>query len=312
MCKGKVSVVLIIMGVLLLTTPQASVAAWYDEPMANAISLGCFEPGVNPEATASRYDLVEALWRLDGKPMVEPNIHFKDVTEHQVAITWATENGIIQGYDNDHFGGNDSLTREQMSLIFANYINGVGIIGYPIAPNPTNLSKFTDANLISDWAIDSLSILVEVGMLKGNSNGTLNPKGTLTIAELASLILQRGYYYPAGEPLNPNIPNSPIIPPAPTSPTSSSSSYDPVLLAVKSYGDSKGWETDIWPACGTYNVSLHKANWSFLFFYRGPEFGCYTLIGFDPRSMTENDDPQIDLDIYSAEEASIIDRKSVV
>ena len=173
----KVSVVLIIMGVLLLTTPQASVAAWYDEPMANAISLGCFEPGVNPEATASRYDLVEALWRLDGKPMAEPNIHFKDVTEHQVAVTWATENGIIKGYDDDHFGGNDSLTREQMSLIFANYINGVGIIGYPIAPNPTNLSKFTDANLISDWAIDSLSILVEVGMLKGNSNGTLNQIG---------------------------------------------------------------------------------------------------------------------------------------
>lgn len=309
MRKGKVSVVLIIMGVLLLTTPQASVAAWYDEPMANAISLGCFEPGVNPEATASRYDLVEALWRLDGKPMVEPNIHFKDVTEHQVAITWATENGIIQGYDDDHFGGNDSLTREQMSLIFANYINGVGIIGYPIAPNPANLSRFTDANLISDWAVDSLSILVEVGMLKGNSNGTLNPKGTLTIAELASLILQRGYYYPAGEPLNPNIPNSPIIPPAPTSPTSS---YMDTILAVQNYGISKGWETDIWPAYGSYTLSLDNPEWCLLFFYNGPEFGNFGFAGWSQHTAKDIDDPSMDLDIYSAEEAyPVIDKFSL-
>lgn len=309
MRKGKVSVVLIIMGVLLLTTPQASVAAWYDEPMANAISLGCFEPGVNPEAIASRYDLVEALWRLDGKPMVEPNIHFKDVTEHQVAITWATENGIIKGYDDDHFGGNDSLTREQMSLIFANYINGVGIIGYPIAPNPTNLSKFTDANLISDWAIDSLSILVEVGMLKGNSNGTLNPKGTLTIAELASLILQRGYYYPAGEPLNPNIPNSPIIPPAPTSPTSS---YMDTMQLIKDYATQLGWEAEFWPVCGYYTVSMENADWWLDFMYLGPENGFFGFTGFNLHTLTDIDDYYMDLKIYSAEEAyPVIDKFSL-
>lgn len=305
----KVSVVLIIMGVLLLTTPQASVAAWYDEPMANAISLGCFEPGVNPEATASRYDLVEALWRLDGKPMAEPNIHFKDVTEHQVAVTWATENGIIKGYDDDHFGGNDSLTREQMSLIFANYINGVGIIGYPIAPNLTNLSKFTDANLISDWAVDSLSILVEVGMLKGNSNGTLNPKGTLTIAELASLILQRGYYYPAGEPLNPNIPNSPIIPPAPTSPTSS---YMDTMQLIKDYATQLGWEAEFWPVCGYYTVSMENADWWLDFMYLGPENGFFGFTGFNLHTLTDIDDYYMDLKIYSAEEAyPVIDKFSL-
>lgn len=305
----KVSVVLIIMGVLLLTTPQASVAAWYDEPMANAISLGCFEPGVNPEATASRYDLVEALWRLDGKPMAEPNIHFKDVTEHQVAVTWATENGIIKGYNDDRFGGNDSLTREQMSLIFANYINGVGIIGYPIAPNPTNLSKFTDANLISDWAVDSLSILVEVGMLKGNSNGTLNPKGTLTIAELASLILQRGYYYPAGEPLNPNIPNSPIIPPAPTSPTSS---YMDTMQLIKDYATQLGWEAEFWPVCGYYTVSMENADWWLDFMYLGPENGFFGFTGFNLHTLTDIDDYYMDLKIYSAEEAyPVIDKFSL-
>lgn len=309
MRKGKVSVMLIIMGVLLLTTPQASVAAWYDEPMANAISLGCFEPGVNPEATASRYDLVEALWRLDGKPMAEPNIHFKDVTEHQVAVTWATENGIIKGYDDDHFGGNDSLTREQMSLIFANYINGVGIIGYPIAPNLTNLSKFTDANLISDWAVDSLSILVEVGMLKGNSNGTLNPKGTLTIAELASLILQRGYYYPAGEPLNPNIPNSPIIPPAPTSPTSS---YMNTILAVQDYAIQRGWTTELMPAFGYYALCLENREWWLGFMYLGPENGFFGFTGYRIETLTDIDDPYMDLKIYSAEEAyPVIDKFSL-
>lgn len=191
MRKGKVSVVLIIMGVLLLTTPQASVAAWYDEPMANAISLGCFEPGVNPEATASRYDIVEALWKLDGQTLSDFAIPYQDVDQHQLAIAWATEKGIVKGYSNDRFGGNDNVTREQMAVILGNYAKTYNVYATPHCPKSIDVIKgnFDDAYLVSDWAKQDLAWSYWVGLFVG-SNRTINPKGNLTIAELASLINQ--------------------------------------------------------------------------------------------------------------------------
>ena len=50
-----------------------------------------------------------------------------------------------------------------------------------------DLSTFTDGETVSDWAVPAVRWAVSEDILKG-SNGKLNPSGTASRAEVASLL----------------------------------------------------------------------------------------------------------------------------
>jgi hypothetical protein len=58
------------------------------------------------------------------------------------------------------------------------------------AGDTTNISVFTDANTISDYAVTAMKYVVGNGFIKGKTETTLNPANTATRAEMAT-ILQR-------------------------------------------------------------------------------------------------------------------------
>ena len=46
---------------------------------------------------------------------------------------------------------------------------------------------FTDVDLISSWAVESVKILDDLKIMQGNDNGAYNPKKVATRAEIATI-----------------------------------------------------------------------------------------------------------------------------
>ena len=53
-----------------------------------------------------------------------------------------------------------------------------------------DLGAFSDAGSIADYAQSHVAAMVAEGLIKGNADGTINPRGNTTRAE-AAVIMQR-------------------------------------------------------------------------------------------------------------------------
>lgn len=90
---------------------------------------------------------------------------------------WAVENGISDGSNMEN-----SLNREQLAVMLWNYA------GKP-APSG-NLSSFSDAYDTSDWAAQAMAWAVENGLISGMGDGSLDPQGLATRAQVATIMSQ--------------------------------------------------------------------------------------------------------------------------
>ena len=137
----------------------------------------------------TRAMLVTVLYRAEGKPAVTRNIPFADIDMNEYyadAVIWASTNGIVKGYDENTFGPDDNVTREQIAAILMRYAD------YKDLETTQNgdLSQFVDEELISDWARENVAWAVGAELINGRGNGILDPLGDATRAEVAA-ILQR-------------------------------------------------------------------------------------------------------------------------
>ncbi len=141
----------------------------------------------DPNSKMTRGMLVEILYRLEDKPVAASH-HFKDVasdTYYNSAISWALEAGIIKGKENNTFGPNDVVTREQLAMILYKYSNKEE---YLVQTIPS--ASAPDLSTVSNWAKDAMNWAVQKGILIGNEDGTLSPKAAATRAEV-SVVLMR-------------------------------------------------------------------------------------------------------------------------
>ncbi len=182
----------------LANTPFTDVYAkdWYASAVEytynKGIILGTSDTTFNPNTKLTRGMLVTILHRMEGKPTPKTQNKFSDVSKSQYyydAVVWATEKGIIHGYDNGKFGPDDTITRQDVAVILRNYTQYRGI-----NTNVTeNLGSFSDGNLVSDYAKSAMQWAVRTGTITGNNNGeSLTPHGKATRAETAGLMYK--YY----------------------------------------------------------------------------------------------------------------------
>ena len=151
------------------------------------LMLGTSKTTFSPYGTATRGMMATILWRMEGSPAPKGGNGFADVDAgkwYADAITWTAENGIFRGYDNNLFMPEDPITREQLAAIFYRYAD---FKGYDTSVKG-NLSKFKDADKISDYAETAMQWAVGSGLIKGRDNGTLDPQGTATRAEIAAML----------------------------------------------------------------------------------------------------------------------------
>ena len=151
------------------------------------LMLGTSKTTFSPYGTATRGMMATILWRMEGSPAPKGGNGFADVDAgkwYADAITWTAENGIFRGYDNNLFMPENPITREQLAAIFYRYAD---YKGYDTSVKG-NLSKFKDADKISDYAETAMQWAVGSGLIKGRDNGTLDPQGTATRAEIAAML----------------------------------------------------------------------------------------------------------------------------
>lgn len=144
--------------------------------------------GFSPNNNINRAQLVTVLYRMAGEPEVTGENPFTDVPDGQWytdAVLWAAENGITDGTSETTFSPNDALTREQMATFLYRFADfeteePIEITG--------DLSGYTDADLVADYAVDAMTWAVGEGVISGIGNNTLAPDNTASRAQMATVL----------------------------------------------------------------------------------------------------------------------------
>lgn len=167
--------------------------AWYHEgvdfAIENKLMVGTGADTFAPDATTTRAMVVTILYRLEGEPAVTKDIKFGDVpagTWYTDAVNWAAANGIVNGYGDGKFGPDDTITREQMAAILYRYAS---YKGYSVS-DLANLTGYTDAASVSEWASTAMRWAVAEGLIEGTSATTLSPSGDSTRAQVATILMR--------------------------------------------------------------------------------------------------------------------------
>lgn len=164
---------------------------WYTEAVDTAVSeslmVGTAQYHFSPAQSVTRAQIVTVLFRLSGDDAPEEASKFGDIPKdewYSDAVIWAEKNDIVAGYDDGLFHPNTEITREQTAAILLRYAK---YYGYDTTGR-TSLSSFTDGSKTSSYAKDAMSWAVNKGIFSGSTNNSLMPKGTLTRAQMASVI----------------------------------------------------------------------------------------------------------------------------
>ena len=154
----------------------------------NGMMSGTGDTTFSPDTTTTRGMIVTILHRMEGKPSAAGE-KFVDVAAGQYyadAVAWASANGIVSGYGNNLFGPNDPITREQMAAILYRYVQHKG---YDDAVKG-DVSTFADGNQVSSYAVKAMNWAVGVGMISGVGNNLLDPAGSATRAQVATILMR--------------------------------------------------------------------------------------------------------------------------
>ncbi|MCF2671215.1 S-layer homology domain-containing protein [Butyricicoccus pullicaecorum] len=155
----------------------ADIAAgsWIDTAVqyvyANGLMTGVSETEFAPSAATSRAMIWTILARRSGADTTG------GANWYEKGQQWAIENGISDGSN-----PSGSITREQLAVMLWR------TVGCPLGAG--DLSAFTDANTISDYAVTAMQWAIETGLMTGNGSGTLAPKAGATRAETAAMLMR--------------------------------------------------------------------------------------------------------------------------
>jgi hypothetical protein len=134
-----------------------------------------------PDNTITRAEFATVLVKAfqlasrDGKAFTDTAGHW---AEDYIAA--AVVNGIVSGYDDDTFGPDDLITREQMAVMI--------VKAAKLAP-AAGESQFADSGGISGWAQEAVVTATENGLMKGYPDNTFQPQGSATRAEAVTVIV---------------------------------------------------------------------------------------------------------------------------
>ncbi|MBQ3206179.1 MAG: S-layer homology domain-containing protein, partial [Peptococcaceae bacterium] len=172
--------------------------AWYHDGVHYCIErniMGGYGNGIfKPNAAVSRAMISAMLWNLEGSPVVNYALQYKDVPSdawYTEAVRWMVAEGLAGGYGNGIYAPEDELTREQLAAILQKYAQ---YKGYDMTKGATvNLQSYGDVQDISAWAGEAMQWICDNGIVGGmpgkNGNLVLNPTGQATRAQVATMLM---------------------------------------------------------------------------------------------------------------------------
>jgi len=157
--------------------------AWYADAVTyvvdNKLMGGYNATTFGPNDTLSRAMVAQVLYNKEGQPTVSGSHGFKDVPASQWynnAVLWATQNGIMGGYNATTFGPDDPVTIEQVAVILWNY-----------SGKPSFTATADSVGSHSDWASNALSWAVENKILENVPYE--NVSGNASRAQTAQMLM---------------------------------------------------------------------------------------------------------------------------
>ena len=136
----------------------------YEYGVMNGVSATEFGPNYN----TTRAQIITILARLSGLDTEGGE------TWYSKAVEWALQNGISDGTNLM-----SDVTREQLVTMMWRFA------GEPKVEISVN---FTDSDQISSWALDAMKWAISIGLITGYPDGSVNPGGSATRAEIATII----------------------------------------------------------------------------------------------------------------------------
>ena len=124
-----------------------------------------------PNSNMTRAQLMTVLARFDGEDTTGGSVWYEKGME------WAKRNGVSDGSN-----PNGSITREQLAAMLYRYAGSPAVEG--------SLDRFSDAGKVTGYASDAMRWAVENGLISGMGDGTLNPQGNATRAQLATILMR--------------------------------------------------------------------------------------------------------------------------
>ncbi len=165
--------------------------AWYSDSakyvFENGLMKGVTDTAFAPNENLTRAMLVTVLYRAENEPATNRSIPFSDIdmgAYYANAVSWAKQNGIVNGVTENEFAPDESITREQIAAIMMRYAVYKGMDALTLEEN----LHFADANEISEYAVSSMNWAVGAELINGKSEGILAPKDNATRAEVAAIL----------------------------------------------------------------------------------------------------------------------------
>ena len=153
---------------------DVSANQWFYEAVSYVYTNGMMEGDsattFNPDGRMTRAMFWAVLGRIDGATITGANWV-------ETARSWAMSKGVSDGTD-----PNGLVTREMMVTMLWRYA------GEPASDE--SLSGYSDAANVSDWAAEAMSWALETGVIEGVTATTLQPQGTATRAQCATIFMR--------------------------------------------------------------------------------------------------------------------------
>ncbi len=93
-------------------------------------------------------------------------------------LEWAMATGVSDGTD-----PSGNITREQAVTMLYRFSGEPAVSG-------DYLATFSDADEVSDWALDAMNWAVSIGLIRGDDTNSLNPGDSASRAEIAAMIFR--------------------------------------------------------------------------------------------------------------------------
>ncbi len=150
----------------------------------------------SPNAWFTRAQMVQILFNMSGENKSDymGKSVFDDVDAlawYAPAVNWAVENNITSGVSKTEFAPNRNITRQELTrffFVYADYIDSYYATPRAEIDAPDRWADFTDTDEIADWAYESMSWAIAVGIISGMSVEEISPRTTATRAQAAQML----------------------------------------------------------------------------------------------------------------------------
>ncbi len=157
----------------------------YENGYVNGMTATTYEPS----SGLTRAQFVTILGRIQEAQEADdtPFTDISSSTWYRGYAGWAAEAGIVSGYEDGTFRGNNLITRQELMTMTSRFLDYAWVI---LDDSAEAVDGFADENRIASWAKEHADSMRRAGLVQGDEKGNFNPKKTATRAEAATILVR--------------------------------------------------------------------------------------------------------------------------